>query len=288
VNPDGFDDVRVLLHELDPGPLPVLDVDAILRGGELERRRRARSQWYAVAAALLVVAAVGAGLLSIARPQAAGPVAPSPSATPGASSFRPVPQSPDQWLLYAQPDVDAASSVRVVALLSPGFSTATVDAVLGRGTAQGTVSFEGVTSRYISVGGETYVEPAALVKLGFATAAQVGSAAWLRLSPPDQSRFRLPSSVSALYDLAYASRMTPSYGTPRVVDGIATTAIDTNIEGIEAQGKVQTYYLATEAPHLPLLITRDGEELARFSDWNAPVTTPVAPPASEVTTVPRV
>jgi hypothetical protein len=287
MNPDGFDDVRVLLHGIDPAPLPVLDVDAILRGGELERRRRARSRWYAVAAALLVVAAVGAGLLSIARPQAAGPVSPSPSASAGASSFRPVPQSPDQWLLYAQPDVDAASSVHVVALLSPGFSTATVDTVLGRGTAQGTISFEGVTSRYLAVDGQTYVEPAVLVKLGLATDAQVGSAAWVRLGPPDQSRFRPPSTVSALYDLAYASRMSASYGTPRVVDGVATTAIDTDIEGIEAQGKVRTYYLSTEAPHLPMLITQDGEEIARFTDWNAPVTTPVAPPASEVTTVPR-
>lgn len=286
MNPDGFDDVRLLLHDAHPGPLPDLDVDRILRDGARERRRRSRAQWYAVAAVLVVVAAVAATLLTVTRPEALGPSgSPSPSGASG-STFRPVPQSPDQWLLYAQPAVDEASSVRAVALLYPGYSTATVDAVLGRGSADGTVTFDGVTSRYVAIGGDTYVEPAVLVKLGVIREGDAGAARWVRLGAPDRSRFRVPGRVSALFDLADASRMSATYGTSRVVDGIPTTAIDTNIQGLEAQGEVQTFYLTTEAPHLPLLITRDGTEIARFSDWNAPVATPVAPPASEVVDIP--
>jgi hypothetical protein len=287
MTPDGFDDVRVLLRELDPGPLPDLDVDAIVRGGELERRRRARSRWYAVAAVLVVVAAVGAGLLTLARPEAVGPAAPggSSSPTPGTSSFRPTPYTPQQWLLYAQPDIDNASSVRVRQLLAPGQSTATVDAVLGPRTADGTVSVDGVTSRYIAVDGVTYVEPAVLVQLGLMSVPPEGTARWVKLSG---QRFRLPSGVRSAggVNLADGSGMALGYGAARDVDGTPTTVIETQIDAGNGVPARQSYFLRTEAPHLPLLLERDGREIARFSDWNAPIATPVAPPASEVTTVP--
>lgn len=285
MNPDGFDDVRVLLREIDPAPLPVLDVDAILRGGELERRRRARSRWYAVAAALLVVAAVGAGLLSIARPQAAGPVGPGvPSST-----FAPTPFSPQTWLLYAQPGVDAASSVHYAAVLgtSPTGVTLTVDTELGVSSAQGTLDAEGVVSRYLTTSdGVSYVEPAVLVKTGVIKAGEAGSATWVRLSAPLESRFRVPSSVRGVADVGYFSGFDPAYGTSRVIDGTPATAIDTGYDVGDGTVQAQTIYLTTTAPYLPLLVERDGKEVARFTDWNAPVAPPVAPPASEVVAIP--
>lgn len=285
MTPDGYDDVRVLLREADPGPVPFFDVDAILRGGELERRRRARSRWYAVAAVLVLVAAIGAGLLTLAKPEAVGPAAPSGSTTPGTSSFRPTPTTPQQWLLYAQPDIDAASSVRVRQLLAPGVSDARVDVTLGRDSADGTLTTGGVTSRYVAVGGATYVEPAALKALGLVTDAQVGDARWVQLGG---IRFRLPSGVRSAegVNIADGSRFAVGYGTARDVDGTPTTAVETQIDTGNGVVATQTYFLRAEAPHLPLLIERDGKEIARFTDWNAPIVTPVAPPASEVTTVP--
>jgi hypothetical protein len=287
MTPDGYDDVRVLLRELDPGPLPDLDVDAIVRGGELERRRRARSRWYAVAAVLVVVAAVGAGLLTLARPEAVGPAAPGGTSSPG--TFAPKPFSPQTWLLYAQPGIDAASSVRYQADLgtSPDGVTVSVDTVLGARSAQGTLDADGVTSRYITTrDGVTYVEPAVLVKTGVMKAGDAGSASWVRLSPPSESRFRAPGSVRDTIDVAYFSAMGPEYATPRVVDGRTTKAISVNATEIVPGAKVQTFFLDEQAPYHPLLVERDGRQLARFSDWNAPVTEPVAPPASDVTTVP--
>ena len=289
MNPDGFDDVRLLLRQADCGPLPRLDVEALLRAGERERRRHSRARWYAVAAVLLVVAAVGAGLLTLVRPEAAGPAgrggSPTPSGTSSAA-FAPMPQSPDQWLLYAQPAVDSASSVHLVELLAPGAGSATVDVVLSPAGADGTVTFQGVTSRYVAVGGVTYVEPAVLVKLGAIREGDAGTARWVRLGPPGTSRLRPRPPSTIPFTFADASRWSPTYAEPRTVDGVATTAIATNVEGLLATGKVQTFYLTTAAPHLPLLIELDGMEVARFSDWNAPVTTPVAPAASEVVDVP--
>jgi hypothetical protein len=288
MTPDGYDDVRVLLRELDPGPLPDLDVDAIVRGGELERRRRARSRWYAVAAVLVVVAAVGAGLLTLARPEAVGPAAPggSSSPTPGTSSFRPTPYTPQQWLLYAQTDIDTASSVHVRELLEPDYSSGSIDAVLGATSAIGTITFQGVTSRFVSINGADYVQPAVPIKAGLMTQAQAGGASWVRLSEPYDSRFRIPQGVRSVIGTADASRWSATFGTPRVVDGTPTTAIDTDIRQLQADGEVMTFYLTAEPPYLPLLVVRDGKEIQRFSDWNAPIATPVAPPASEVTTVP--
>ncbi|MFN8167821.1 MAG: hypothetical protein U0S36_03460 [Candidatus Nanopelagicales bacterium] len=287
MTPDGYDDVRVLLRELDPGPLPDLDVDAIVRGGELERRRRARSRWYAVAAVLVVVAAVGAGLLTLARPEAVGPAAPggSSSPTPGTSSFRPTPYTPQQWLLYAQPDIDDASSVRVVEKLAPGVSDIGIDAVLGRDTAQGVLTVGSTTSRYVAVDGVAYVEPAALLALSLVTPQQVGDARWVRLGG---ERFRLPTEVrsapgTALADMPHGEAR---FGAARTIDGTPATAIETQVDLGDGKVRTQTYYLATEPPRFPLIIELDGEEVARFSDWNAPVTTPVLPPASEVVTVP--
>ena len=282
---DGFDDVRLLLHDAHPGPLPDLDVESILREGARLRRRTTRDRWLAVAAAVLVVAGAGVAVAQISRP---APVGPSDPSTPSAG-FAPKPFSPETWLLYSQTGIDAASSVHFVGELgtSPDGVTMSVDAVLGQRSAQGSLDAEGVTSRYLTTAdGVTYVEPAALVKAGVITAGDAGSASWVRLSPPSQSRFRAPGSVRGAVNVADFYRWDPGYAEPRVIGGRATVAISIDASQIAPRAKTQTFFFDEQAPYLPLLIERDGRQIATFSDWNAPVTTPVAPPASDVVDIP--
>jgi hypothetical protein len=244
-----------------------------------------RDRWLAAAAVVLVLAGAGAAVAQISRPEA---VSPSDPITPS-GSFAPKPFSPQTWLLYAQPGIDAASSVHYKAELgtSPNGVTVSVDTILGLRSAQGTLDAEGVTSRYITTtDGVTYVEPAALVKAGIIKSGDGGSATWVRLSPPSESRFRAPSSVRDTVDVGYFSSFDPVYGTPRVVDGRATQAISVNVAQVVAGATIRTFYLDQQPPYLPLLIDDDGRVSARFTDWNAPVTTPVAPPASEVIDIP--
>ena len=170
---------------------------------------------------------------------------------------------------------------------TPDGVVVSVDTVLGVRSAQGSVIADGVTSRYLTTpDGVTYVEPAALVKAGIIKAGDAGSASWVRLSPPPETRFGVPGSVRATVDLAYFSSWKPEYATSRVIDGRATTAISVDATNLDPEAKVQTFYLDQQPPYLPLLIERDGREFARYTDWNAPITSPVAPPESEVVDIP--
>lgn len=282
MNPDGFDDVRLLLRDADPGPLPDLDVDAILRDGVRARRRATAERWLAAAAVVVVLGGAAAGIAYLERPAQVYTAGPSASSTTGTV---PEPLSADQWLLYGQLGIDAASSVRYVGELgtTPDGTVVTVDTVLGRGTAQGTVTAGGATSRYLTVGGRTYMEPAALLELGLVPASAVDGAAWVVLGG---ERFRVPTGVPGPAGTADASRMNPVLVEQRVVDGTATQGISTVWDdGSGTLGK-RVFYLEADRPYRPLLVTIDGREVSRFSEWNAPVSTPVAPPAADVVDVP--
>jgi hypothetical protein len=77
-------DVRALLAGLDAGPLPELDVDAIMRGGRRYRRRQAAYR----AVVSLVVVAVAVGVVTGVARLSAGPAprpvtSPTPTSSPG-------------------------------------------------------------------------------------------------------------------------------------------------------------------------------------------------------------
>ena len=87
-------DVRALLAGLDAGPLPELDVDAVMRGGRRYRRRQTTYRSVASLAVVLVAIGIVAGVARLSAGPAPRPVtSPTPASSPGPTGS----PSPSGW-----------------------------------------------------------------------------------------------------------------------------------------------------------------------------------------------
>ncbi len=270
---------RAVLHEFDLGPLKPLDVDDVIRRGH-RRRRAAFVQ--AAAAALVVVLAVTGGIAAVQSrvgntPSPATGTTDSPTSAPSPSDSPTTETVPAAVIMASVAD---SQSVHVVTRIGG----ATLDVVVTKAGAHGTLTYQGKTSEYLGVdgakgpNGALYVEPDALSG-NYLSADQVTKA---------QGRWVLMTGVSPLNHfmniLALSQSFYPSHGTSlrlgptKTINGVQTIALQSDVEGAPA------LYVEIVSPYHPVRTETVAHVVGTtYSDWDAPAPElPSAPAASDV------
>ena len=264
---------RTVLREFDLGPLPPLDLDDVVRRGHRRRRAAAVQR---VAAVVAVVLVAGAGFATVhtrlqGTPTPVSTVTPTPTPTPS-------PSTASERVTAVMNAVASADSVHVVARLFPG-GECTLDVVVTKAGAIGTLTYRGKTAQYLGVGGALYMKGDALSSGILPIQDKQIAAAhgrWLLMTSLGPSTFMNLTELSKSFYPPHGT--TPALGQTRTIDGTPTIALT------DQGGSVDVQYVEVDAPYRPVLVETPNHVLGfTFSNWDAPAPSlPLAPAPADV------
>jgi hypothetical protein len=265
---------RTVLQEFDLGPLPALDLDDVVRRGH---RRRRVAVVQRVTAAVVVALVAGVGIATV-RASVHGTPSPTSTLTP-APTPTPSPSTAAERVSSVMNAVATASSVHVVAQLAAVDGPSTLDVVVTKDGAIGTLTHQGRTAQYLGVGGALYMRGDGLTGYPPLGPDQLAAAngRWLLMTSLGPSTYMNLTDLSRSFYPPHGT--TPILGATRTIDGTAAIAVT------EPQmGSRFVQYLEVDAPYRPVLIETTNHVLATtFSDWDAPAPAiPSAPDAADV------
>ncbi len=265
-------EARALLHGFDLGPLPLLDLDDVVRRGH-RRRRFVAAQ--TVVAAAVVALVVGVGFAAAhgrltGTPPPTSTVSPTPTVSPRTAVER---------LTAVMDAVASSSSVHVVSRLGGSVGYSKVDVVVTKKGAVGTYTHGGRTAFLVAVGGNVYMKGDGLADSGLPLDDSQLAAAdgrWLLMTTAFGSYADLTQLSRSFYPLHGA---TPTLGATRTIDGTPTVAVTQ-----QGTGNIFVWYVEAAAPYRPVLIeTPDHILWTTFDSWDAPAPTlPSAPAPADV------
>jgi hypothetical protein len=260
-----LEEARAVVRRFDVGPLPPLDLDEVMRRG-LRRRRAAAVQRVALVAVLVVVAAAG-----LATVHARGQHTPSPVSTTSPTPT-PSPSTMAGRVLAVMDAITATDSVHVVVRRTDG---TTLDVVVTKDGAQGTLTYRGNTYTYLGAGGALYIKGDGFDAFGILNPTQVAAAHGRWFLATQTGPYNDFMNLKILADWFYPQAgVLPTLGQPKTINGTST---------FELVNSVNPYHEYVEAnpPYRPVLVQSATEQWT-FSDWNARAPTPSAPAPADV------
>ena len=248
-------ETRAVLREFDLGPLPALDLDEVVRRGHRRRRTAAVQRSAAVVVVVLVASAgfAAAHAHSTHTPPPVSTVSPTPSPSPS-------PTTAAERVLAVMNAVTAADSVHVVAGLAGG---STLDVVVTKDGAQGTLTHQGKTYTYLGVGGALYIKGEAFDAFGLLSPTQVAAerGRWVLMTTGPLNMFMNLTTLGQWFYPQNGTALT--LGQTTTINGTPAIALVNNVNPDVA-------YVEVDAPYLPVLV-EDATHVNHwvFSQWNA-------------------
>jgi len=233
--------------------------------------RRRRSTWLALVA---VAGVLVAGLLAACSGSASTPP-PSTSSSDGPNGVEKLPA--DQILARSKAAAKSASWVHVQGTQSG----TTLDLTIGKDTATGTVTQDGLTAQLLAVDGTTYVkgDKAFWDNASGSGSGDVLAGKWVvagDTAGTDTYGLDTFTDVGRVVDSVLVGSGTLTKTGTSTVDGQRVVGLDESSDG-------STLWVALDGPPYPVQIepATPTTDPPTFSDWDVPVTiTP--PPADEV------
>jgi hypothetical protein len=259
-----LEEARVVVRKFDLGPLPTLDLDEVMRRG-LRRRRGAVAVRFAVAAVMVAVAAAG-----FATVHARGQHTPSPVSTVSPTPT-PSPSTMAGRVLAVMDAITAADSVHVVVRGTDG---TTLDVVVTKHGAQGTLTYRGNTYTYFGAGGALYIKgKEGFNGFGVLNATQVAAERGRWVLATQIPAFNDFMNLKILADWFYPEAgVLPTLGQPKTINGTSTFTLVNSVNSVNPYHE----YIEVNPPYRPVLVEAATEQWT-FSDWNAHAPTPSAP-----------